>query len=132
MVKIADFDEQQAMEALAILAAAGAPVPAVSWAESYDDFLLYLEDCGITADNLPTWPPGAAVMVIAQLPNFWLQRLSRAEARKRARFVATGKNRLEAVPLAELAGPTWERLQVVGIDADKFRAAQLARPWERV
>ena len=131
MTKIAEFDEQQAMEALAILAAAGGPVAAVSWVESYDDFLLYLEDCGLTVANLPTWQPGAAVMVIAQMPIFWLRRLPRAEARKRARWLRKGLSRLEAVPLAELDGPKWQQLNVVAIDPAKFRAAQIARPWDR-
>jgi hypothetical protein len=127
-----EFDERQAIQVAGILLAYGAGLPAQSWSESYDDFRLFLEDAGLTVDGLPSWQPATAVLVVAKLPKIWLRRLSPAEHKQRQKWLKRGKTRLEAVPLAELAGPTWERLQVVGIDPAKFRAAAIALPWERV
>lgn len=126
-----EVDDRQAVRVAGILLAYGAGLPAQSWAESYDDFRLFLEDTGLTVDGLPAWQPAAAVLIVAKLPKIWLRRLSPAEHKQRQKWLKRGKTRLEAVPLAELAGPTWERLQVVAIDADKFKAAAIARPWEK-
>jgi hypothetical protein len=97
---------------------AGAVVP-VGWSEPFDDFCLFLEDCGIAVDGLPAWAPATAVMVVTRGTRIWIKTANRAERRRNKRLAAKGKNYLT---LTDMSTPPWVRLSVTGVDPTKMDA----------
>jgi hypothetical protein len=118
MRTIAEFDESQAWRHVSAAASIGAHIP-VAWAEPFDDFCLFLEDCGIAVEGLPAWAPATAVMVVASPTDIWVKRITRAERRRSERLAAKGKAGLAIASLHELNAAPWVHLDITGVDPTK-------------
>jgi hypothetical protein len=111
------------------LAAVPQMQPAVSWVESYEDFLAFVRDAGLTLDRVLRWPSGTAVFVAA-VPErgIYLKRLKRREIEYYNKLDAEGMTELGMVTDDDLAG--YVHLKIVAIDAEQAKRGR--RKWRRL
>jgi hypothetical protein len=120
---------QQAAIICDALAAMPQMQPAVAWAGSYEDFLAFVRDVGLTLDRVPRWPSGTAVFVAGHPERgIYLKRLKRREIEH--------YNKLDAAGMSELGMMTGDdlddfiHLKIVAIDAEQAKRGR--RKWRRL
>jgi hypothetical protein len=115
---MAEIPDDAADLLMAAMQAIGVTIPA-GWVEPFEDFEMFLEDCGFHVGELPAWSPAAAIQVVSAPPRLWIRRVNRAERRRHERMLAKGKAGLAITPLDELNAPPWVQLNITGIDSEK-------------
>jgi hypothetical protein len=119
---------QQAAILFDALAAVPQLQPAAAWVESYEDFLAFVADMGLTLDRVPRWPSGTAVFVAAHpLRGIYLKRLKRRDVERYSSLHAGGLSELGMVAGQDLAD--FIRLKIVAIDAEQAKRGR--RKWAR-
>jgi hypothetical protein len=114
---LAEFsNDNQVRTTLDALQAAGAPSVHGSWLDTCAGLARSLKDCGIEVDELPAWPPAAAVMVVTAGRRVWLRRVGKDAARRTQKRIAAGRSFLLSINTDDLSGPKWHRLRVVAAD----------------